>query len=626
MPAFQFSSQNLSNLLASNQAVNAQNATQPSQTIANNGAKNQFSSLLDIVGVADDVVQKLPSLKSAGEYKVDEKSSDKVNSADNNNAPDASKKPLQTRAEKDQSPVKAKKNDVRVVGNQHYLTRKTSKTNDTAKTAEQKKPASKENDIIEAVTNSDNVDNKISAQHLHLSLNLLTKIDDFFAINVNGQQSVSSIHIEQQTNINIDINTNSELQANTNSSNNLLRLISPENVFSNLQKDLAGLKQNLEAVSNPNTIYVNGSRQETIDQIARINADLARDLQDLKALNNLADFQQNLGGVPENLALKTQVASEGFAITDNKSGDGLLNYNKNLRDILDQTLQKFSNIPQLTKADTALVKDLLAKFNAQNADAAGKIDSVDSKKNPVGDFINTVQNAAQNVDLLNKNITTNIVANNVSTSPLVAATENNSGSFSQNNSGGQNSNSQGQFSVGASSATSAAQTSGEVNKPNFSNMLSRTTPSNQANQANVAEQVVFQVKTTLKTGDSKISIQLHPEDLGKVDIAMEVGANGKTSVHITADNKQTLDLLQSDSKGLQKALADAGLKADSGSLSFNLRGGQGDGSGGNQGQNQAQAASNYRKSYLEEEPILPTIATVTHSYTVKMPDGLDINV
>jgi flagellar hook-length control protein FliK len=107
---------------------------------------------------------------------------------------------------------------------------------------------------------------------------------------------------------------------------------------------------------------------------------------------------------------------------------------------------------------------------------------------------------------------------------------------------------------------------------------------------------------------------------------MEVGANGKTRVHITADNQQTLDLLQSDSKGLQKALADAGLKADSGSLSFNLRGGQGEGSGGNQGQNQAQAASNYRKSHIEDEPILPAIATVTRSYMVKMPDGLDINV
>ena len=40
---------------------------------------------------------------------------------------------------------------------------------------------------------------------------------------------------------------------------------------------------------------------------------------------------------------------------------------------------------------------------------------------------------------------------------------------------------------------------------------------------------------------------------------------------VTADNKQTLDLLQKDSKQLQEALQQAGLQTDEDSLSFNLR-------------------------------------------------------
>jgi len=41
---------------------------------------------------------------------------------------------------------------------------------------------------------------------------------------------------------------------------------------------------------------------------------------------------------------------------------------------------------------------------------------------------------------------------------------------------------------------------------------------------------------------------------------------------VTADNKDTLDLLRRDSSELQRALAEAGMDLDSGDLNFNLRG------------------------------------------------------
>ncbi|MDX1974766.1 MAG: flagellar hook-length control protein FliK [Rickettsiales bacterium] len=148
----------------------------------------------------------------------------------------------------------------------------------------------------------------------------------------------------------------------------------------------------------------------------------------------------------------------------------------------------------------------------------------------------------------------------------------------------------------------------------FAAMLQRVNPKA------VMEQVSFQFKTAVADGSSKIQIRLDPAELGKLDIKLDVRADGKTVVMITADNKNTLDLLQRDAAGLQRALADAGLQTDSGSLSFNLRDQQ-------QEQRDAEsshAAGRYQKSLPEdEEPIANSIA---RSYVVNLSEGLDIRI
>ncbi|MHA1597317.1 MAG: flagellar hook-length control protein FliK [Alphaproteobacteria bacterium] len=93
----------------------------------------------------------------------------------------------------------------------------------------------------------------------------------------------------------------------------------------------------------------------------------------------------------------------------------------------------------------------------------------------------------------------------------------------------------------------------------------------------VTDQVTVQITKAVNAGADKISIQLRPADLGRVDIKMEVGADGRVLAVVTADNKATLDLLKQDSKGLEQALQDAGLQTDSDSLSFQMREQQGEG-------------------------------------------------
>lgn len=169
--------------------------------------------------------------------------------------------------------------------------------------------------------------------------------------------------------------------------------------------------------------------------------------------------------------------------------------------------------------------------------------------------------------------------------------------------------------VGAASAGGQTSATDNTNAPSFARML------NQPTQARpLSEQVVFNIKTALGDGSSRIRIQLEPADLGKLDIKLHVGADGKTGVIITADNRGTLDLLQRDAAGLARALADAGLAADSGSLSFNFSGNQQQEANAET----AQGALSYQKAQPEEDDY--TANVISRSYVVNLAEGLDIKI
>jgi flagellar hook-length control protein FliK len=90
------------------------------------------------------------------------------------------------------------------------------------------------------------------------------------------------------------------------------------------------------------------------------------------------------------------------------------------------------------------------------------------------------------------------------------------------------------------------------------------------NATHVIEQVTVKVNQQAKSGLDQMTIQLRPSDLGRVDIKLSF-LDGAVTGLVTADNQATLDLLAKDSRSLERALQDAGLRADSGSLSFQLR-------------------------------------------------------
>jgi hypothetical protein len=154
-------------------------------------------------------------------------------------------------------------------------------------------------------------------------------------------------------------------------------------------------------------------------------------------------------------------------------------------------------------------------------------------------------------------------------------------------SGGKNSAS---FTPTPNNAPVTAEAAQTATPYSFANALAATRTINGAATGlpTPVDQVILQMNRNVKNGNDQISLQLHPTDLGKITIKLAIGSDGTVQGNVTADNPQTLALLQKDSRSLERALQDAGLRADSGSLQFNLGGQQGN---GNNAGNQANAGT-----------------------------------
>lgn len=84
------------------------------------------------------------------------------------------------------------------------------------------------------------------------------------------------------------------------------------------------------------------------------------------------------------------------------------------------------------------------------------------------------------------------------------------------------------------------------------------------------EQVAVHIQRALREGTSKFSVQLSPAELGRIQVRLEIDEDKRVTAAVSVERPSTLELLQRDVKGLERALHDAGLKMDGGNLSFSL--------------------------------------------------------
>lgn len=137
-----------------------------------------------------------------------------------------------------------------------------------------------------------------------------------------------------------------------------------------------------------------------------------------------------------------------------------------------------------------------------------------------------------------------------------------------------------------------------------------------------SEDVLAQIKFGLSSlggkGDSKISIQLRPKELGSVDVRIEMAHDGKTKIAIMAEKTDTLNLLQKEAGSLRGMLQDA-LQTQSSDLSFSFH---------NQGDQQWREIIKeaFGKSYSNdiEEDIAST--NKVYNSNIVATQGLDIRV
>lgn len=134
------------------------------------------------------------------------------------------------------------------------------------------------------------------------------------------------------------------------------------------------------------------------------------------------------------------------------------------------------------------------------------------------------------------------------------------------------------------------------------------------------DQVSFHIKQNLKTGSDHIKVQLHPAEMGQVDVDIEIGKDGVAKVVIAASKSDTLNWLQDEAHHLQKSLADAGFDTSQDGMSFNLK-----------GENQQNSANkNHAGSSLGEDYAADPVAEIQVSEdmyrTLDNADGIDIRI
>jgi flagellar hook-length control protein FliK len=95
-------------------------------------------------------------------------------------------------------------------------------------------------------------------------------------------------------------------------------------------------------------------------------------------------------------------------------------------------------------------------------------------------------------------------------------------------------------------------------------------------------QLAFEVARQASDGNTRFQIRLDPAELGRIDVRLDIDASGRVNARLTVEKAETLDLMQRDQRGLERALQQAGLDGAKTNLEFSLK--QNPFNGGQQGE------------------------------------------
>ncbi|MDB5623545.1 MAG: hypothetical protein JWR39_2108 [Devosia sp.] len=84
-------------------------------------------------------------------------------------------------------------------------------------------------------------------------------------------------------------------------------------------------------------------------------------------------------------------------------------------------------------------------------------------------------------------------------------------------------------------------------------------------------QLAFELVHQANQGNSRFQIRLDPPELGRIEVDLDFDAAGQVTARLTVEKSETLDLMQRDQRGLERALQQAGLDSGKTNLEFSLR-------------------------------------------------------
>ena len=133
--------------------------------------------------------------------------------------------------------------------------------------------------------------------------------------------------------------------------------------------------------------------------------------------------------------------------------------------------------------------------------------------------------------------------------------------------------------------------------------------------------VAVEIAAKALAGKNRFEIRLDPPELGRIDVRLDVDKSGQVTTHLTVDRADTLNLLQRDSGGLERALQDAGLKTTDQSLQFSLR----DQSMGQQQGNSSTPTPAAAQIVIDDDT-LPAVTQRNYARFAGKGSGVDIRV
>ncbi len=139
-----------------------------------------------------------------------------------------------------------------------------------------------------------------------------------------------------------------------------------------------------------------------------------------------------------------------------------------------------------------------------------------------------------------------------------------------------------------------------------------------------AQQVSVQIVQATAEGQSRVSLQLHPVELGQVDVEMQIDGDNVTIARITTETREAYELLRADRASLERILQESGLKTHQQTLEFSFRGDgeQHQTSSGEQDTSSSVATSSTEQELTEaqgtESIVTDTVLSVTTGVNIKV--------